>query len=207
MQAPFDLAADLDTPVSAYLKLAPLGPRFLLESAAGPERAARYSFLGFGDMDELVLDGRGLTRNGAVIARPASGSELCAALRAALAEAPELHAGDDGTLPFRGGLVGVLGYELARRFEHFSARRAGTDPELRLVAPRSVLVFDHQRRSAALLTSAGEDAALRREVRALLAGPLPYPRPTPRAGLDRAAFVERAGRVREATDGEVYQPC
>ena len=59
MQAPFDLATDLDTPVSAYRKLAPLRPRFLLESAAESERAARYSFLGFGAMDEVVLDGRG----------------------------------------------------------------------------------------------------------------------------------------------------
>ena len=32
MQAPFDIAADLDTPVSAYLKLKALKPRFLLEA-------------------------------------------------------------------------------------------------------------------------------------------------------------------------------
>ena len=47
MQAPFDIAADLDTPVSAYLKLKALRPRFLLESVEGGERLARYSFLGF----------------------------------------------------------------------------------------------------------------------------------------------------------------
>ena len=35
MQAPFDIAADLDTPVSAFLKLGPLKPRFLLESVEG----------------------------------------------------------------------------------------------------------------------------------------------------------------------------
>jgi len=44
MQAPFDIAADLDTPVSAYLKLESLNPRFLLESVEGGERLARYSF-------------------------------------------------------------------------------------------------------------------------------------------------------------------
>ena len=48
MQAPFDIAADLDTPVSAYLKLKQFEPRFLLESVEGGERLARYSFLGFG---------------------------------------------------------------------------------------------------------------------------------------------------------------
>ena len=41
MEAPFDIAADLDTPVSAYLKLGDLRPRFLLESVEGGERLAR----------------------------------------------------------------------------------------------------------------------------------------------------------------------
>ena len=45
MKPPFDIAADLDTPVSAYLKLAPFGPRFLLESVEGGEHIGRYSFI------------------------------------------------------------------------------------------------------------------------------------------------------------------
>ena len=44
MKHPFDIAADLDTPVSAFLKLGPLRPRFLLESVEGGERLGRYSF-------------------------------------------------------------------------------------------------------------------------------------------------------------------
>ena len=56
MQAPFDIAADLDTPVSAYLKLGSLKPRFLLESVEGGERLARYSFLGFGNAVEVRMD-------------------------------------------------------------------------------------------------------------------------------------------------------
>ena len=46
MHPPFDIAADLDTPVSAFLKLRPFKPRFLLESVEGGERVARYSFIG-----------------------------------------------------------------------------------------------------------------------------------------------------------------
>ena len=42
MKPPFDIAADLDTPVSAYLKLRAFGPRFLLESVEGGERLARF---------------------------------------------------------------------------------------------------------------------------------------------------------------------
>ena len=44
----FDISADLDTPVSAYQKLKPFRPRFLLESVEGGERLARYSFIGSG---------------------------------------------------------------------------------------------------------------------------------------------------------------
>ena len=64
MKPPFDIAADLDTPVSAYLKLKPFKPRFLLESVEGGERLARYSFIGFGDCLEVRLDERGLTVDG-----------------------------------------------------------------------------------------------------------------------------------------------
>ncbi len=48
MEAPFDIAADLDTPVSAYIKLRAFSPKFLLESVESGERLARYSFLGLG---------------------------------------------------------------------------------------------------------------------------------------------------------------
>ena len=46
MQSQFDIITDLDTPVSAYLKLKELKPCFLLESVEGGESLARYSFLG-----------------------------------------------------------------------------------------------------------------------------------------------------------------
>ncbi len=220
MQAPFDIPADLDTPVSAYLKLAPLSPRFLLESAAGPERDARYSFLGFGSASELVLDENGLRFDGQPLPAPGNRAELLALLRQRLACAPRL-APPEIPIPFRGGLVGVLGYELVRRLERLSARR-WSGPELRLLAPRSMLVFDHHRRSAALFTALGqaEHRALRREVLRLLSGPLPRRRPgprrpgprrsggfaPPRASLEGGEFVERARQAQEAIlDGEVYQ--
>ena len=72
MDSAFDIAADLDTPVSAYLKLAPFQPRFLLESVEGGERLARYSFVGFGEADEFRLIGDRCVINGE--AGPAPGS-------------------------------------------------------------------------------------------------------------------------------------
>ncbi|MGH8295184.1 MAG: hypothetical protein ACRETZ_06775, partial [Steroidobacteraceae bacterium] len=49
MNKVFDIPGDLDTPVSAFMKLAAFAPRFLLESVEGGERLARYSFIGFGE--------------------------------------------------------------------------------------------------------------------------------------------------------------
>ena len=89
MKPPFDIAADLDTPVSAYLKLAPFRPRFLLESVEGGERLARYSFIGFGDCLEVRLDAAGLKVGGVQSPRPQSKREFLDALRSALAQAPQ----------------------------------------------------------------------------------------------------------------------
>src|SRR5664279_1361359 len=89
MKAPFDIAGDLDTPVSTYMKLAAFRPCFLLESVEGGERLARYSFVGFGDAFEVRLDETGLCSGGRHGPAPTSGSELLGALRAALSQAPK----------------------------------------------------------------------------------------------------------------------
>ena len=83
MQALFDIAGDLDTPVSAYMKLAAFEPRFLLESVEGGERLARYSFIGFGDCLELRIDATGHYLGGVHAPRPESRQEFLNVLRAA----------------------------------------------------------------------------------------------------------------------------
>jgi len=55
-----ELPADLETPVSVYLKLAGNGPSFLLESVTGGEQVARYSFIGVHPRAAYVLRGRSL---------------------------------------------------------------------------------------------------------------------------------------------------
>ena len=64
MKPPFDISGDLDTPVSAFMKLQPFRPSFLLESVEGGERLGRYSFIGFGDALEVRLDQQALWRAG-----------------------------------------------------------------------------------------------------------------------------------------------
>ena len=116
MQAPFDIAADLDTPVSAYLKLGPLRPRYLLESVEGGERLARYSFLGFGDALEVRMTSDALIVDGKKRRRPATQQAYLDALREALLLAP-LPKPEVEEVPFLGGLVGVSGYDVVRLFE------------------------------------------------------------------------------------------
>jgi anthranilate synthase component 1 len=211
---PFDIAADLDTPVSAYLKLKPFRPRFLLESVEGGERLARYSFIGFGDCLELRLDARGLQVGARTLPRPQNQAELLDALRRALSTAPRP---DDGAHPFplHGGLVGAASYDLVRYFERLpNAPPHGDDaPDAHYLAPRSLLVFDHLTRRAALLHagSAAERASLRREVIRALRGGVPGPawqaRLEPAAGsLSEPEFVERVARAQEyIAAGDVYQ--
>lgn len=173
MESPFDIAADLDTPVSAYLKLAPFEPCFLLESVESGERLARYSFVGLGAAmtvelypDRLVVDGKACDRPEG----PGAWQEM---MRAMLARCPELAPAID-EIPFNGGLVGATGYDVVRFFERLpevrSARPGQADAAY--VAPRSMLVFDHLTRRVALLHAGPEHErqALRRDVIEALRG-------------------------------------
>ena len=214
MQSPFDITGDLDTPVSAFMKLAPFRPRFLLESVEGGERLARYSFIGFGDALEVRLDAAGLTIGTVRQARPASGAALLAALRAALAQAPR-PLPDIAGVPLAGGLVGYCAYDVVRHFERLPGRAADAAgvPALHYVAPRSVLVFDHLTRGIALLHAGDETErrALRAEVVRALRGGLPNGRrrgrhAPPEAAYSRSSYLAAVRRTQEyIAAGDVYQ--
>lgn len=214
MQPPFDIAADLDTPVSAYLKLKALKPRFLLESVDRGERLARYSFLGFGDGFEVRLDEDGLRVNGTVDPYPQDRQEYLDGLRAALAHAPRPKPEVAG-LPFSGGLVGVSGYDVVRLFEKLprvSQPRSGL-PDAAFTATSSTLVFDHLTRRVALLHDGAESERqrLRREVMALLRGPVPsngnsvsISKPVPCSTASR--YAEQVAACKEhIAAGDIYQ--
>ena len=213
MEPPFDLPADLDTPVSAFLKLADLEPRFLLESVVGAERESRYSFLGFGPARTLVLEDDALLVDGARRPAPRTPAELFAVLRDSLARAPHLTPHVEG-LPFSGGLVGATSYELVGLLEGLTLERRDPDtPLLSLLAPSALLVFDHLTRRVALLVDGDESErqALRREVVKRLAGPIPdvparggFSAPT--ESLPRAEYEAAVRLAKEdILAGEVYQ--
>ncbi len=218
MQPPFDIAADLDTPVSAWLKLRAFEPRFLLESVEGGERLARYSFLGFGTGPSLELYPDRLLINGSAAPRPSTASDWSTVLRRAMNDAPDLLP-QIGGLPFTGGLVGAFGYDVVRYFERLPPNRAELDglPQAALVAPTSVLVFDHLTRRVALLHSGSERerTQLRQEVIQALRGGIhdraaagtPRRRFSPAvASFEKADFMDAVRRCKDyIAAGDIYQ--
>ena len=125
-----DIQADLETPVSAYLKIARGNYSFLLESVEGGERLARYSFIG--TEPSLVLrtgndnpvDPLNLVEKEFARLRPVSVADL-----------PRFH----------GGMVGYLSYEVARYFEKLPCPDQDPQglPESVLMLADTLLVFDH----------------------------------------------------------------
>ena len=218
MQPPFDIAADLDTPVSAWLKLKAFEPRFLLESVEGGERLARYSFLGFGTGPSLELYSDRLLINGAPAPRPSTAAEWSTVLRRAMDDAPDLLPQIEG-LPFTGGLVGAFGYDVVRYYERLPPNRAELEglPHAALAAPASVLVFDHLTRRVALLHSGSERERrqLRQEVIHALRGGIggraaagtPRRRFSPSAAsFEKTEFMDVVRRCKEyIAAGDIYQ--
>ncbi len=219
MKLPFDIAGDLDTPVSAFAKLGAFNPRFLLESVEGGERLARYSFIGFGNCLEVKLDHAGLKVGDELLARPSDQAGLLGALRQALRRAPQPLPAMAG-VPLAGGLVGYSSYDVVRYFEKLPsrARAEAAVPDLHYVAPESMLVFDHLTRGIALLHAGNEAerSALRREVIRCLRGGLPNYSNTgdeygaryseARGSLSRDEYMAGVRRTQEyIAAGDVYQ--
>lgn len=142
-----DIQADLETPVSAYLKIARGNYSFLLESVEGGERLARYSFIG--TEPSLVLK----TENG----NPVDPLLLVEE------EFARLHPVPIAGLPrFHGGMVGYLSYEVARYFERLPCPSQDSQglPESVLMLADTLLVFDHIAHKIKVVSHAHIDGAV-----------------------------------------------
>jgi anthranilate synthase component 1 len=133
-----EVPADLETPVSAYLKVARGRYSFLLESVEGGERLARYSFIGTEPYRTL--------RSGDSISGDGRSVDPLLEIEAELARFKPVTLPD---LPrFTGGAVGYLGYEVVRYFEP-RVTTAAEDPlglpEAVFLFTDTLLVFDHLR--------------------------------------------------------------
>lgn len=140
-----EILADLDTPLSAYLKLADGPHTFLLESVQGGERWGRYSIIGLPARTTLRYQAGQITLRRDGVAEVFATREPLAWLREFL---KTYNVPDLPHLPrFIGGLVGVFGYDLVRSFEPRlaeSAPPADLDlPEIALQLAEDVVVFDN----------------------------------------------------------------
>ena len=141
------MTADLETPVSAYLKLAQNETHsFLLESVEGGERYARYSFIGVGARGKMVsrghevtLEGSFLDGSGEAVQTVKDPLELLFRKVYAPVEVPD-------PLPhFIGGAVGYTAYDLIRLYETLPDSNPDelNLPDLQFFAPEGVVIFDH----------------------------------------------------------------
>lgn len=225
-----EFAADLETPVSVYIKLMAQGSAsFLLESVAGGEHVARYSFVG--------VHPRGtLAQQGDKILMP-DGSEQAVrpdfdVLDALKAEMARFVPANLPKLPrFIGGAVGYLGYDVVRSFEKIGADASSGAlpiPDAVYLLADTLVVFDHARHRLMILANAhvGDDVeaayidAIQRieQVSERLLRPLPaIPqhrwRPGGRKGGDELRSEMEQERYEEIVqaakqkivDGEIFQ--
>lgn len=149
----YEILADQDTPVSAFMKLSRGSHGFLLESVEGGERWARYSFLGLGASSVF----RSRSKNVEILER---GKRRCRkevpdpfeAFRDFMKRyqpvpSPELPR-------FYGGAVGYLGYDTIRHFEKLPviAEESLGTWDMYLVIPEEMLIFDNIRHTIRIVS-------------------------------------------------------
>ena len=180
------LVADLETPVSAFLKVAGTRPMsFLLESVEGGAVRGRYSIVGLEPDLIFRVNGKGAEINRTVQTEPAAFAPVddapLAALRTLIGESrialpPTLP-------PMAAGVFGYLGYDMVRLMEDLP--QPGPDPvgipDAILVRPTVIVVFDAVKDTIAVVTPVRAHASV-----------------TAKAALARA--VERLSAVVDALD-------
>jgi anthranilate synthase component 1 len=132
--------ADLDTPLSVYLKLANQPYTYLLESVVGGERFGRYSFIGLAAETRLEVRGKECSEfeRGELKNRVRSDDPL-QFVRQSLARFKA--AAQPGLPRFCGGLVGYFGYDTIRYIEKKVGASAKPDP---LGTPDILLLLSEQ---------------------------------------------------------------
>jgi anthranilate synthase component 1 len=154
-----DLVADVETPVSAFAKIARKGPCFLFESAERNEQSGRFSYIGFDPM--VVFKSAGpkisISESGNTKSFETQSDPLIELQRLI----DRFHFVPPRGLPhFTGGAVGYIGYDVVRFFEPTVPIHPLGDlrlPEMMFVIARTLFVFDHRYRTLRLITNAHLD--------------------------------------------------
>jgi len=138
--------ADLDTPLSVYLKLANRPYTYLLESVVGGERFGRYSFIGLPAETRIEVRGdRCVELRGAQKVSEQRVADPLAYVSDTLAR---FKVAQDASLPrFCGGLVGYFGYDTVRYIERRLAATRKPDeldtPDILLLVSEEIAIVDN----------------------------------------------------------------
>ena len=148
------LVADLETPVSAFLRAAWEAPEcFLLESVENGEKVGRYTFIGLNPYKRIVSRGRQIT-----ITEGKKTVQIEGDIFKVLSDALSGHtpARVPGLPPFTAGAVGFFSYDAVRQIEKLPTTAANElrVPDACLLFFDEVLAFDHVRREISLIVTA-----------------------------------------------------
>ncbi len=218
------LTADLETPVSAFLRAAWQEREcFLLESVEGGEQVGRYTFIGLNPYKRIVARGRNIAITEGERTVHLEG-DVFAVLRDALGGHKPARLA--GMPPFTSGAVGFFAYDAVRQIERLpelTKDELGV-PDACLLFFDEVLAFDHVRKQIWLMATAdvtllAPDKAYARAVQRLeklekrLAGPLPKLRSAKDDGklkveyrTRKKDFLASVERIKEyIAAGDVFQ--
>jgi anthranilate synthase component 1 len=223
------VTADLETPVSAFLRIAAEEPEaFLLESVEGGEHVGRYTFIGIKPYKKIVSRGTSITVAEADERRTFEG-DIFAELKQALSG--HTPARLPGMPPFTAGAVGFFAYDVVRQIERLPSLAVDElgVPDACLMFFDQVLAFDHVKKEIHLIVTsdlAREKAAGRTTAAAYahavkrldrlqkrLAHALPKPKKKHAHGklklnprTPRATFLKSVRRAKEyIASGDVFQ--
>ena len=202
--------ADIETPVSAYLKLCRQQPdSLLLESAEAHERVGRYSILAYDPLASLELwPEEALTwDDGGKRSHPAG--DFFGLIRSLL---QNLTCESPPALPAVGSLMGFVGYDAVRLIERLGDPVRSSQPTARLIFPSRFVIFDHLKRVMSLVALGRDEASCRDKIEETEAGLDSYLRlDQPQPGLElspppEGRFMEAVSKAKEyIRDGEIFQ--
>ncbi len=220
------LLADLDTPMSVYLKLSTAGQySFLLESVEGGEQVGRYSFLGVNPKGVITVKDRIVRRtyHGETQEyRLPDGQDPLHMIEREFKRVSPVHL--EGLPRLVGGAVGYLSYDIVRHFEKLpdTAVDQLDMPDVAFMLPDTLVIFDHARHQLIVMANAHNtgdpdaayDDAVERidQIIEALHRPVPElpsaPRTsdTPRASVTQAEFEDQVRRAKEyIAAGDAFQ--
>lgn len=152
------LAADFETPLSAFMKIAQQDGAFLFESAESTDASGRYSIMGTDPRARFIAHGKdiSLTENGETCKWTAdSENDVLSELEALMVQYKPVTHGD--APPFYGGAVGYMSYDAVKQFEPSIETSPEDDlglPDAVFMIADTLLIFDHKLRRLLVVANA-----------------------------------------------------